>query len=145
MAIRTTIMTGVLAGLSALALAPSHAHALTAQECSAKYKAAKDAGTLGGKTWNEFRASACGDGAAPAAAPDAKAPKTPKVMATSTATFPVAVASKYSAEKPSRARLKTCADQYRANKATNANGGLKWIVKGGGYWSECNKRLKGKA
>jgi hypothetical protein len=32
---------------------------------------------------------------------------------------------------------------YQANKATNANGGLKWIQKGGGYWSECNKRLKG--
>jgi hypothetical protein len=29
-----------------------------------------------------------------------------------------------------------------ANKATNANGGLKWIEKGGGYYSECNKRLK---
>jgi hypothetical protein len=26
---------------------------------------------------------------------------------------------------------------YQANKATNANGGLKWIQKGGGYWSEC--------
>jgi hypothetical protein len=24
-----------------------------------------------------------------------------------------------------------------------ANGGLKWSVKGGGYYSECNKRLKG--
>jgi hypothetical protein len=29
------------------------------------------------------------------------------------------------------------------NKATNANGGLKWIQKGGGYYSECNKQLKG--
>jgi hypothetical protein len=28
---------------------------------------------------------------------------------------------------------------YQANKATNANGGLKWMQKGGGYWSECNK------
>ena len=33
--------------------------------------------------------------------------------------------------------------KYNANKAANANGGLKWIVKGGGYYSECNKRLKG--
>jgi hypothetical protein len=37
----------------------------------------------------------------------------------------------------------TCLDQYNANKATNANGGLKWIQKGGGYYSECNKQLKG--
>jgi hypothetical protein len=28
------------------------------------------------------------------------------------------------------------------NKASNGNGGLKWIQKGGGYYSECNKRLK---
>ncbi len=37
----------------------------------------------------------------------------------------------------------TCLDQYKANKASNGNGGLKWIQKGGGYYSECNKRLKG--
>ncbi len=34
-------------------------------------------------------------------------------------------------------------DQYNANKANNTNGGLKWIEKGSGYYSECNKRLKG--
>ena len=27
----------------------------------------------------------------------------------------------------------------------NANGGLKWIQKGGGYYSECTKKLKGAA
>jgi hypothetical protein len=42
-----------------------------------------------------------------------------------------------------KARMHTCLDQYKANKATNANGGLKWIEKGGGYYSECNKQLKG--
>jgi hypothetical protein len=34
-------------------------------------------------------------------------------------------------------------DQYHANKAANANGGLHWIQKGGGYYSECSKHLKG--
>ncbi|MDQ6867716.1 MAG: hypothetical protein M3178_04685 [Pseudomonadota bacterium] len=63
--------------------------------------------------------------------------------APSTAVFPTAIAPAYAGEKPGRARMKTCDDQYKANKATNANGGLKWIQKGGGYWSECNKRLKG--
>lgn len=58
------------------------------------------------------------------------------------AVFPTAVDAKYAKEKPATAKLKTCADQYKANKATNANGGLKWIVKGGGYWSECSKKLK---
>ena len=39
--------------------------------------------------------------------------------------------------------MHTCLDQYNANKVASANGGLKWIEKGGGYYSECNKRLKG--
>ena len=41
-----------------------------------------------------------------------------------------------------KARMHTCLDQYNANKANNGNGGLNWIQKGGGYYSECNKRLK---
>jgi hypothetical protein len=53
------------------------------------------------------------------------------------------VSPKYSSESAGKARRETCLDQYRTNKATNANGGLKWIEKGGGYYSECNKRLKG--
>jgi len=65
--------------------------------------------------------------------------------APSTAVFPTAIAPAYAKEKPGKARMKTCDDQYKANKATDANGGLKWIQKGGGYWSECNKRLKGGA
>ena len=31
---------------------------------------------------------------------------------------------------------------YNANKSGTGNGGLKWIQKGGGYYSECTKRLK---
>ena len=41
--------------------------------------------------------------------------------------------------------MHTCLDQYRANKASGGNGDLKWIEKGGGYYSQCNKRLKGQA
>jgi len=70
------------------------------------------------------------------------APAAP-IPAQSAAVFPVAVAPQYAGEKPLRARQKTCAEQFKANKTTNANGGMKWIQKGGGYWSECNKRLKG--
>jgi hypothetical protein len=72
---------------------------------------------------------------APAAPATAAAP--------TTAVFPTAIAPEFAGEKPAKARMKTCDAQYKANKATNANGGLKWIQKGGGYWSECNKRLKG--
>ncbi|MGB3445969.1 MAG: hypothetical protein WBA48_04650 [Xanthobacteraceae bacterium] len=130
------------------------AQALTAQECSAKYQAAKTAGTLNGQKWNDFRKTQCAAGAtaaAPATAP-ATAPKTaatPKPAAAPTAVgnarFPSAVDPKYSKESPGKARMHTCVDQYNANKAANANGGLKWIQKGGGYYSECTKRLKGAA
>ncbi len=74
----------------------------------------------------------------PAAPPPPAAAPAP-----STAVFPAAIAPKYASEKPAKARLKTCSDQYQANKATNANGGLRWVQKGDGYWPECNKRLKG--
>jgi hypothetical protein len=74
--------------------------------------------------------------------PSAKAPA-PAAAAPGTAVFPTAIAPEFANLKPAKARMKTCDKQYNANKATNGNGGLKWIQKGDGYWSECNKRLKG--
>lgn len=120
--------------------------ALTLKECSAKYQAAKAAGTLGGQTWRDFRKAECGPGAsaaaAPAGAPPTAAPATaPRPVGN--AVFPTAISPKYSNESPGKARMHTCLDQYNANKATNANGGLKWIQRGGGYYSECNRQLKG--
>ena len=112
------------------------AQALTAQECSAKYQAAKTAGTLNGQKWNDFRKAQCGDQASPAAAtaPSATAPKTaakpaatPKaatVAPSGPAVYPTAVSPKYSSETAGKARMHTCVDQYNANKATNSNGGL---------------------
>jgi hypothetical protein len=142
--------------LAAIAMQNTSAQALTMTECSAKYKAAKDAGSLNGMKWNDFRKAQCGSDAtaAPAAAPapttasapPAAAPKpAPTPAAAGTAVFPSAVDSKYSKESAGKARMETCLDQYKANKASNGNGGLKWIMKGGGYYSECNKRLKGTA
>src|SRR4051812_2028579 len=134
------------------------AQALTMQECSAKYKAAQTAGTLGGQKWNDFRKEQCASDTAATPAASLAAPKTteakpakPKSDSASTtmpataAVFPNAVDSKYAKEPSHRGRLHTCADQWKANKTTNATGGLKWIQKGGGYWSECNKKLKGSA
>jgi hypothetical protein len=125
------------------------AHALTMRECSAKYKAAQSAGTLNGMKWNDFRKAECGAQAAAAPAPAATpsgtttATPAPAPVATGNAVFPTAVSPKYAKDSPGKARMATCLDQYRANKTGNANGGLKWIQKGGGYYSECNKRLKG--
>ena len=147
-----------VSGFAAFA-ATAPAQALTAQECSAKYQAAKTAGTLNGQKWNDFRKAECGAAAAaaPAAAPampaapkEAEAkPKKPEAapaaapMPSGPAMFPMAVDPKYAKESAGKARMHTCVDQYNANKATNTNGGLKWIQKGGGYYSECNKKLKG--
>ncbi|MGH6795053.1 MAG: hypothetical protein ACREDH_07610 [Methylocella sp.] len=139
--------------------------------CSEKYRAAKAAGTLNGETWPQFYSKCTAESkanppAAAAAPPPASAPSAPVVAAPppvnplkraakkpaapaaaatapNTAVFPNAIAPAYANEKPGKARMKTCDDQYKANKATNSNGGLKWIQKGGGYWSECNKHLKG--
>ena len=137
--------------LSLAAFAAAPAKALTMQECSAKYKQAKDAGTLNGQKWNDFRKAQCGSdstAAAPAvpAAPAAPAAEaTPAAAPSGPAVFPNAVDPKYAKETPGKARMHTCVDQYNANKATNANGGMKWIEKGGGYYSECSKKLKGAA
>ena len=79
---------------------------------------------------------------APKKKEETKAPET-KAEPASTAVFPKAVDPKYSKDSAGKQRQQTCLDQYNANKKTNSNGGLTWIQKGGGYYSECNKRLKG--
>ena len=156
-----------MSGLAALAMI-SQASALTPQECSAKYQAAKAAGTLGDQKWNDFRKAQCGadataapaatPAAAPAAEPKEAAKKPSKTEAkegakeaaapaapAGPAVYPNAVDAKYSKETAGKARMHTCLDQYNANKAGNGNGGMKWIQKGGGYYSECSKKLKGSA
>ncbi len=141
--------------VAAIALQGTSAQALTMTECSAKYKAAKTDGSLNGMKWNDFRKAQCGgsDAAAPAAAPASSTASAPAAapapapsaapVSVGNAVFPSAVSSKYSSDSAGKGRMLTCLDQYRANKAGNGNGGLKWIQKGGGYYSECNKRLKG--
>jgi hypothetical protein len=116
-----------IAALAACTIVTSRdaAQALTLKECSAKYKEAQAAGTLKGMKWNEFRKAQCG------------------ATASAAAVFPSAVSPKYTNQPPAKARLETCRDQYNANKSTNTNGDLKWIQRGGGYYSECIKRLKG--
>jgi len=147
MPVRTTAISVAALAAGLLVLFTPPAGALTMKECSAKYQAAKTSGALGGQSWNEFRKTQCGPDAAatpaaatPAATPTA-APAAPR--APGNAVFPTAVSPKYTNESAGKARMHTCLDQYNANKAANANGGLKWIQKGGGYYSECNKQLKG--
>ena len=161
MTFQAKLLCGVAVSAFAAFAATSSAQALTAQECSAKYQAAKAAGTLGDQKWNDFRKAQCGSdavatpaaatAAAPAAPKEADAKPKPKRDAAAAATpaapagpavFPSAVDPKYSKETAGKARMHTCSDQWKANKAGNTTGGLRWIQKGGGYWSECNKKLK---
>jgi hypothetical protein len=92
--------------------------------CGLKYLSAELAGKLKGRKWKQFSQEECGP-------------------ISTQAVFPSTIAPKYSGENPDKARTLTCADQFKANKATNANDGLKWIEKSGGYYSECVSRLKG--
>jgi hypothetical protein len=130
--------------------APDTSSGLTMKECGAKYQAAKEAGSLGGLKWNGFRKAKCGPDAsddesvpAPSEAEYTNEPDKPTIKAPRSVKFPRAISSKFSNESEGKARMHTCLDQYYANKDNNALGGLKWIQKGGGYYSLCNARLKG--
>ena len=109
----------------ATTVGPAEKAALSTPACSVKYLEAKVSGKLQGRKWVDFRRDECG-------------------KRETTAVFPTAISPKYENEKDlDKARTKTCADQFTANKATNANGGLVWIEKDGGYYAECVIRLKG--
>ncbi|MDO9295736.1 hypothetical protein [Bradyrhizobium sp.] len=161
MTFRAKLLCAVAVSAFAAFAVTSPAQALTPQECSAKYQAAKTAGTLGDQKWNDFRKAQCGaDATAAPAATTAAAPASPTEAAAKPkskkggetaaapaapagpAVFPSAVDPKYSKETAGKARMHTCADQWKVNKTANTTGGLRWIQKGGGYWSECNKKLK---
>ena len=146
----------LLLTFASLAATPALAQDATMKICGEKWQAAKAAGSTGGATWPKFLAE-CRAGQAsrpdapttgaqvPAAAAQVPAASPPArgEAASKPAVFPAAVAVKYADLAPSQARRKTCSDQYQSNKAGDANGGLRWMEKGGGYWSQCSSRLKG--
>jgi hypothetical protein len=177
-----------LAAIAGLALAASFAAApamaMSSHDCSVKFKAAQDAGTLNGMKYADFRKANCGTDATttsttpttpasttPASTtPTAKTPATtpttavaapadngepnvtntehtiepsaPTTVAPKGVVFPKAVDPKYASESAGKQRMHTCLDQYHVDKANNTLGGLKWIQKGGGFYSLCNAKLK---
>ena len=157
--------------IGTLVAAASPTRAETMKECSVKFQAAKQGGTLNSADWKTFRATQCSKtasaatatpaalpvaaadpaattdtaaAAAPAAAPATKrhASSSDAPVATGNASFPSKIDAKYASLTPGRARMKTCDDQYKLNKADGGNGGMKWLQKGGGYYSACVKHLK---
>lgn len=138
----------------------SSAWALSSKECSVKYQAAKQAGTLNGLKWSDFRKAECGPGATAATGPASAAPAAPASPAPTAAAptprraptaaaaggsvaFPSTIDPKYATESAGKARMHTCLDAYKAAKAAGTLGTTKWIEKGGGYYSACNAHLKG--
>jgi hypothetical protein len=101
------------------------------QECSARYQAAKSTDTLGAMSWNEFRSAGC---------PTTIAKRSGSMLPTMGSLFPSGIAKKYARQPAGKARMLTCRDQYRANKAAGITE-PRWTEEGGGYYSECNKRL----
>ncbi len=140
---RSLILSTMLICVAAVA----HAQDSAMKTCGEKWQSAKAAGTAGGNTWPKFLAECrAGLSATPAANPEvkpasvpAKSPSEPK----GSPVLPAAVDGKFTSLRPAQARQKTCSEQFQANKASDANAGLRWIQKGGGYWSLCNKKLKG--
>lgn len=159
MTIKAKLLCAVAASGFAAVVATAPAQALTTQECSAKYQAAKSANSLNGMKWNDFRKAQCGAEATPMAAPAAApaappfaeakpkaAPPMAAPVATGNAIFPMVIDPKFASETPHMGRMHTCSQQWQANKTGNTTGGMHWNQKGGGgYYSVCNKRLKGEA
>ena len=153
----STALIGAMLGFATQASAQN-----VLQQCSTKYQAAKLVDPA--VTWTTFLPACRAElKAQPVAAPApvAPAPVAPKPtvaapvtnplkppvaaapVAATAAIFPSAISAAHATETPGKGRQNTCLDQYKANKASNANGGMKWIEKGGGYYSACNKHLKG--
>jgi hypothetical protein len=134
-----TICAAMLLGISAFAA--NSAQALSSKECSAKYKAAKEAGTLNGMKWNEFRKAQCGADAAaePAGAP----PPPPPPPAAEKKMPPPPEAPAAKTGSPGRqaylARLHACSADWKTLKASGKRPeGLHWPQ----FWHECDVRKK---
>jgi len=140
------VASGMFVAALASASLPVPAHALTSKECSAKYQAAKAAGTLNGMKWNDFRKAQCGaDAAPPPAAAENPAP-TPPPAAEKPAPKPAPTTAAEPGAKPVSAgraamiaRERACGADWKADKAAGKIPvGMKWPQ----YWSECDKRKK---
>ena len=125
MKVRMQVLLGAVLAGAVVAVMTAPASALTMAECSAKYKAAKDGGTLNGQKWNDFRKAQCGADATPAAttatapaepkkeakpkadATTAAAPATPAASA-GPAVYPSKIDPKYESESAGKGRNGGC-------------------------------------
>jgi hypothetical protein len=127
----------ICAGLM-LCAAPASAQQSRMKACNDEWNKMKEDKTVGDKKYADFRKECL----ARTDAGDTGAKTATTTSKSGGAVFPSSVSSKYSSESAGKARMHTCLDQYNANKAGNGNAGLHWIQKGGGYYSQCNAKLK---
>ncbi|RUT81971.1 MAG: hypothetical protein EOQ39_02435 [Mesorhizobium sp.] len=142
----------VLAATAFIVWSVAPASALTMKECGETYRTAKEGGTLNGMDWTAFRKEKCATPAADSVSEDTvkTEPQTKKETSAAVAptvvpagvTFPTTLAAEFKTEKPAKARMKTCLQGYHGNKDAGTLNGLRWIQKGGGYYSLCNAKLK---
>jgi hypothetical protein len=127
----------ICAGLM-LCAAPASAQQSRMKACNDEWNKMKEDKTVGDKKYADFRKECL----ARTDAGDTGAKTATTTSKSGGAVFPGSVSSKYSSESAGKARMHTCLDQYNANKSGNGNAGLHWIQKGGGYYSQCNAKLK---
>ncbi|MFA5899497.1 MAG: hypothetical protein WC829_10335 [Hyphomicrobium sp.] len=82
---------------------------VSAKQCSARYRAAKTAGTLDGMTWNEFRAAGC-------------------VSKTANAPLPTTTKKAARATPPEATKVseKECSTRYQSAKSAGTLAGMSW-------------------
>ena len=92
----------------------------------------------------ECGAGAADDDTVPAAdeATYTSEPEKPSVAAPQGREVPDGDLEEICQRDPGKGRMHTCLELYYANKDANTLGGLKWIQKGGGFYSLCNAKLK---
>lgn len=145
-----SLIAASVVGSSAAVAAPASGK-MSFFACHKEFQNAKKNGTLNGQKYADFKAAHCSNNSettAPEEAPKKEvkttsAPAAP--VASGNVVFPSGVSSEFASLSAGKARQKTCLKQYNANKANGGNGNLKWIQRGGGYYSQCNSRLKGSA
>lgn len=139
-------------------LGSSDANALTAADpspkplsfkaCGEKYRAAKADGSLGERKWMEFRRVDCGIGSGTGSARRAQQAATVALSEAATGealrrvSFPLELSGEFDGQTPAQQRMRTCLKSYHANKQAGTLAGLRWIQKGGGFYSLCSAKLK---
>lgn len=115
---------------------------LSFKVCGARYQEAKKAGELRGRTWIEFRRTDCGIRGGQGAVTIGPRSEATSAEALRRVSFPSQLAGEFHDRKPAQQRMRTCLKSYHANKEAGTLAGLRWVQRGGGYYSLCTARLK---